>query len=828
MDRTTAELIREREEAVSNARLTHDPERHLQSLEDLAEIFLRADSYLPALQNLEECIHSAERLGLGASRIATLEMKAAQTLIEKGDSPAALEYLARARGRIATPPHAPGAGDPELIARLALQSARALIERSQYEEALLACEQAHRYFKERGLLAPLAHSYNCFGRIHFRLGDLDQAKEFYEAALHLFRWDLNDEEGVLRAHNNLGILYRHLSDWRQASWHLLRSMELATRLGNFAYIAVSCANLGIVYLKAGSWDEARAHFDRALTSYVQIGRESGVARTRIGLATIDTFRHDFAAAAAHIEAAAQITTRLGASREQILCLFANGELKHEMGEADEALRLYDQALLMAREIAPEGDMVHELQRRRAEVLAARGDTAEALRTAEDARDRAAKLKDLLEEGAARRVLAAVQTQAGRPAEAVAEARESIRILEGIHERFELARAYLDQARRAPAGADAERIREAQNYAFKAMYLFEQLGVDDSLRACEALLRELNAPAWLTTPRASRRDVPSGASHAQDVARTHGVVTQNARMLELVRKATELLATPARVLLQGETGAGKNLFAYMFRSFEIERGRPFVEVNCTSLPGDLVESELFGYVRGAFTGAAVTKRGIFEEADGGTIFLNEIGELTERTQVKLLQVLDDGTYRRLGEVRSRRLNVRIISATNKDLDAAVKAGWFRADLYYRLGQVVLSLPPLRERREDIALLIRSFLDELAVREGRQVVLSEDALEYLISLPWLGNIRELKHKIESIFLCAGRQELVDRAMLVKLLHPGGAPAADAHSTRGLKNKVDLLKREEILAALSRNGGNRSRAALELGITRRHLIRLLKQIY
>ena len=159
------------------------------------------------------------------------------------------------------------------------------------------------------LMAPLAHAYNCFGRIHFRLGNLDQAKEYYEAALHLFRWDLNDEEGVVRAHNNLGILYRHLSDWRQATWHLLRSMELATRLGNFAYIAVSCANLGIVYLKAGSWDEARAHFDRALNSYVQIGRESGVARTRIGLATIDIFRHDFAAAAAHIDAATQITSR---------------------------------------------------------------------------------------------------------------------------------------------------------------------------------------------------------------------------------------------------------------------------------------------------------------------------------------------------------------------------------------------------------------------------------------------------------------------------------------------------------------------------------------
>ncbi|HKQ18891.1 MAG TPA: sigma 54-interacting transcriptional regulator, partial [Candidatus Eisenbacteria bacterium] len=604
--------------------------------------------------------------------------------------------------------------------------------------------------------------------------------------------------------------------------------EMASRLGNFALLSVSCANLGIVYLKSGQWDEAREHFDRALVSYVQIGRDSGVARTRIGLATIATFRHEFAAAAAHLDAASQITARLGASREQVLCLFSQGELNHEMGQVDEALGMYDRALQMACEIAPEGDMVHELQRRRAEALAARGDLPQALMAAEDARDRAVRLQDSLEEGAARRVLASIHTQEGRLPEANAEARESIRVLEGIHERFELARAYLDQARRMPTGGDPERMRDAQNLAFKAMYLFEQLGTDDSLRAAEGLLRELNAPAWLTAPRSVRREQTAASSQAQDIARAHGIITQNTRTLEVVRKASELLSTPARVLIQGETGAGKNLLAYMFRQFEIERGRPFVEVNCTSLPGDLVESELFGYVRGAFTGAAITKRGIFEEADGGSIFLNEIGELSERTQVKLLQVLDDGTYRRLGEVRARRLNVRIISATNKDLDAAVKAGWFRADLFYRLGQVSLSLPPLRERREDISLLIRNFLDELAAREGRQVVLAEDALEYLIALPWLGNIRELKHKIESIFLCAGRQELVDRAALMKLLYPGGAPAGEALATRGLRSKVDLLKREEILAALSRNAGNRSRAALELGITRRHLIRLLKQIY
>lgn len=821
MNKTTAELIREREEAVSTARLAQDPERTLQSLEDLAEIFLRADSYLPALQNLAECIQSAERLGLDPARVAALELKAAQALIEKGDAPEALRHLARARERVLAE------AEPELIARMQLQSARALIELSQYEEALRTCERAHAYFREHALIAPLAHAYNCFGRIYFRLGDLDRAKEYYEAALHLFRWDLNDEEGVIRAHNNLGVLYRHLSDWRQATWHLLRAMEISTRLGNFMHMAVSCANLGIVHLKAGSWDEAREHFERALTSYVQIGRDAGVARMRIGLATIASFRHDFSTAEAHLAAAGQITSRLGSSREQVLCLFGNGELLQERGRLDEALGRYDAALEMAREIAPEGDMVHELQRRRSEVFVMRNETGPALKAAEDALARAVRLKDTLEEGASRRVLAQVLSIEGRSSEANAQARSAIRLLESIHERFELARAYLEHARRTRGASDPERAREAQNLAFKAMYLFEQLGLDESAVACEALLKEMNAPSWLTVPR-GERPAPAISTQTQDIARAHGIISQNPRTLEVVRKASELLSTPARLLVLGETGTGKNLLAYMFRTFEVERGRPFVEVNCTSLPGDLVESELFGYVRGAFTGAAISKRGIFEDADGGTIFLNEIGELSERTQVKLLQVLDDGTYRRLGEVRSRRLNVRIISATNKDLDAAVKAGWFRADLFYRLGQVALALPPLRERREDIPLLIRSFLDELSAREGRQVLFAEDAMEYLVSLPWLGNVRELKHKIESIFLCAGQQELLDRAALMKILYPGSTSAPEAAASRGLRGKVDMLKREEVLAALSRNGGNRSRAALELGITRRHLIRLLKQIY
>ena len=195
-----------------------------------------------------------------------------------------------------------------------------------------------------------------------------------------------------------------------------------------------------------------------------------------------------------------------------------------------------------------------------------------MKAADDALARALRIKDQLEEGATRRVLALIHTLEGKLTYANDQARESVRLLESIHERFELARAYLEQAGRMPAGGDLDRTREAQNLAFKAMALFEQLGMEDSMRACEAALRDLNAPSWITAPRGQRTTTTS-SSQSQDIARAHGVISQSPRTLELVRKASELVSTPARVLIQGETGTGKNLFAYMFRSYEVERGRP---------------------------------------------------------------------------------------------------------------------------------------------------------------------------------------------------------------------------------------------------------------
>jgi len=176
-----------------------------------------------------------------------------------------------------------------------------------------------------------------------------------------------------------------------------------------------------------------------------------------------------------------------------------------------------------------------------------------------------------------------------------------------------------------------------------------------------------------------------------------------------------------------------------------------------------------------------------------------------------------------------VDVRVIVATHHDLEKLVRDGKFRQDLFHRVFVFPLRLPPLRERREDIPALVEHFVSQVSTTNGwKQMRFTEDAIVALQDYAWPGNVRELKHKIESIFLCAGRQELLDRGALMPILHPGSGTVLETYPSRGLRGKVDMLKREEVLAALSRNGGNRSRAAIELGITRRHLIRLLKQIY
>jgi len=297
-----------------------------------------------------------------------------------------------------------------------------------------------------------------------------------------------------------------------------------------------------------------------------------------------------------------------------------------------------------------------------------------------------------------------------------------------------------------------------------------------------------------------------------------MIGESAPMQEVLRLIERVGPTGKAVLIQGESGTGKELVARAIHQAGTRAERPLVTINCAALPEQLVESELFGHEKGSFTGATAAKNGLFEAADGGTLFIDEIGELPTGLQPKLLRVLEDGSFRRVGSHQERRVDVRILAATNRDLAEEVGAGRFREDLYYRINVMSLVLPPLRERGADVSLLIDHFL-------GGGWEIEEDARSALLCYRWPGNVRQLINALERATILAE-----DRLITLDDLPHEVAespPHEKSHVDATKVKRLDLIERAHIIEVLRQEKGNKARAARALGIHRRKLYRLLERL-
>ena len=339
--------------------------------------------------------------------------------------------------------------------------------------------------------------------------------------------------------------------------------------------------------------------------------------------------------------------------------------------------------------------------------------------------------------------------------------------------------------------------------------------EDTTRAGSLLTTSAAAAApLLATAVAPRQEaVAAGASELL------GVTPSMAELRDSVQRAA---AAPFAVLIDGESGSGKELVARAIHRAGARRHRTFCSDNCAALPDDLVEAELFGHVRGAFTGAAADRAGVFEEAHGGTLFLDEIGELAPRAQAKILRVLQEGELRRVGENVSRRVDVRIVAATNRNLRREVDAGRFRLDLLYRLDVVHITVPPLRDRREDIVVLAEHFWREAAARVGSRATLGSTTLAALARYDWPGNVRELQNVLAALAVRSPRRGVIPPSALPR---PFEAAAPGAASR--LEEARRTFEERFVRAALVRTGGHRGRAAAELGVTRQGLTKLMSRL-
>src|SRR5512143_1558640 len=314
--------------------------------------------------------------------------------------------------------------------------------------------------------------------------------------------------------------------------------------------------------------------------------------------------------------------------------------------------------------------------------------------------------------------------------------------------------------------------------------------------------------------------------AADGAR-YGMVGGSEAMKRVYQLVDMVAPTRARVLISGERGTGKELVARAIHALSPRRDRAFVQMNCAAVPADLIESEMFGHVKGAFTGAVADRRGTFESASTGTLFLDEIGDMSLVMQAKLLRVLQEGEITPVGSSRSRPIDVRILAATSKNLLEEIERGRFRDDLYDRLNVVNISLPPLRARREDVALLAEHYLRLASVENGfKPKRLTPRATEFLSQLPWRGNVRELRNLMERLAVIVSKEGVSHRDVL-EALHMTAPPPGDDGRPAPLREARSQFERQYILERLSANRGNLGNTAKELGIERTNLYRKMKQL-
>lgn len=314
---------------------------------------------------------------------------------------------------------------------------------------------------------------------------------------------------------------------------------------------------------------------------------------------------------------------------------------------------------------------------------------------------------------------------------------------------------------------------------------------------------------------------------QRTAKRYELVGKHPLMKELWEKIRKIAPTNSTVLIHGESGTGKELIARAIHQQSQRAERPFIQVNCAAIPEELIESELFGHVKGAFTGATEKKPGKFELADGGTIFLDEVGDMSLKTQAKVLRVLEEGEVQKVGSTKIQKVDVRVIAATNKDLTREIKEGRFREDLYFRLNVIPLYAPPLREHKEDIPLLVDYFVHLYAEENNfKTKKFSPDALKVMMSYPWKGNVRELKNLVERLLIITEGDIIKKKDLPEYIRQEEGVLLPEIATVKSLKEFRELAEKKFILAKLEDNEWNISQTARAIQIPRSNLYKKLQQ--
>ena len=999
------------------------PERRRQgittSLEDLGNFCLASGEFATAIEYFNKLLAGCGSSEESKPRRASLLRRLATCYSKIGKCDHALELLDKAFMLVSDDE------DPVELARIIGERGWVHYKRGEYDLSQADLESCLDILLGDDRGKAIASTYNRLGSILARKGEVEQASDLFRAALSAARM-IKDRELTGTCLNNLGLVCKYLGRWSESQAYHEEALGLAEEVGQHLEKGLRLNNLGIIYSKRGYLKKAHRCWTDALNILTRIGNGWEVISVCLALGHYHLTFHQFAEAEEFFVRAMKDSSENGDARTSALSFESMGDLHFACSRVESAHRCYLEALEIAEEIAPRGDVVAEVKRRLADIEVDRGSYEVGLQLAAEALEVAQGIRDMFEQGCALRSKGSAEFHLGEWEVARVSFGKAIDLLSAIGDKKELAITYLRAGgllASQPSSCDI-----ARNYLTEALSMFEDLemfyeaglaalslgrvaATCGDVESCHGLLdrvasifdgqvpgeirdeigkiereadervsclsisesnglanfnsivgRVLSARGQaekldiilascvsetaaerglilvgrngglrflagknvdgdedadvvsamdelLMMTEASERPVVStnirrdgrfnevaaaesldGAvlcvplvlddegpgciyldtrqdgqfftrsdvefvvalsgilknvlseakldryveetrylrSKLEKTRRFQGLITQNRKMLEVLDAVGFLCRTSTTVLIEGETGTGKEMLARAIHSSGDRKDKPFVTIDCSALSDEILESELFGHIKGAFTDAKANKKGLFESADGGTVFLDEIDKTSRKFQERLLQVVDKREFKPVGSTLSRRADFRLICATNRDMASEVASGRFIEDLYYRLKVISLRLPPLRERRDDIPILAEHFLGIYNAGMDKSVVgFSAPAMDLLVSFSWAGNVRQLEHEVERAVTFAEDGELITPDLFSDELSEWGS-IVTTDRTRPMAEAVQQVERQMIKEAIRRFGGNKTKAAKSLGLSRRGLLNKIQRYH
>ena len=737
-----------------------------------------------------------------------------------------------------------------LIEKSASPSGRGL----RFESAIIRANVCRRKGKLRDALAILepygdADAAECGsslipekllieGACHFYLNERERAEERLEIALGLAT-QYSDSRVKARVLIMLGLVAQIKGLHETALEYFDRAKDFCSTNADYYGEAAAALDMGILLGRRGKFSAAERNIERAKAIFERIEWRIGVCRCTLALGNISKCKSEFVSAIRLYREAARIAESNGFARESALAAEFIGDVHYHRGRYSSAENCYRNALRIADSIAPDGDIVVEINRRMGELHLARADETAALPLLRRGLRLSQRLGDKLEKGVILRCMGSAALARGDRGRGMALFQSALRTLKEAGCDFELGNTHLafaellindGRTRRGEllrAGyPDDEMFDEAWSSAVEANHLFGSMDIESSKAAAERCIAKVVAQR---RRRFHINPVLQGGRHVVKInyvpefMHSQGFVAVSAPMLALWEQSRFAAGFDRPVLITGETGTGKEIVARMIHSLSGRARKPFVALNCAAVPDHLFESEFFGHKKGCFTGALMDRIGFFEEAHSGTLFLDEVGELTPLQQVKLLRVLQEGKIRRVGENVEHPVNVRIISATNQNLEEKLGKAALREDFYYRINAEHIHVPALRERQEDIIPLIGFCLCANGNNGQRVVRMELSALKCLQQYPWPGNIRELFAVLERAKHISNG-DVITLEMLPERIKADYCPTEAFATQRSGEAPSDATQR--LRRALDLCGGNKSAAARWLGISRGTLYKELKR--